>query len=840
MTRKMKVRSTGRSRGLSKNVKLPNKSKQSLLGMSLSPLLRVLLLSIFFVAPSGTHIPNTSLLKDFPRAQERNGGSDPVFPVDHLATGEVSAPSTHNKRRQEAPVPRQNLTDSVKDKYSLPVSDCNQVIDVTLTDDYYEYEQGEAEIIVKGRLKSHVSFWIQIGSYDNILDVIRNGYKIPFFTTPPPAFLSNNKSSLMHDGFVRDAIRDLLNKGLTVECSIRPHVVNPLTVSVQSNGKKRLILDLRHVNKHLWKSTINDASGTGYGGYIVENPLSVSHGMWSESEKVKSSTWRELVAVERVLSSTLPFLNNKRIKWFSDNTNVVSIIEKGSMKQDLQQIALRIFNMCLTNNISLYTEWVPRTENEKADQISRIIDHDDWGVSMSIFQYLDALWGPHEIDFFASCTNNKLPVFYSRYWMPGATGIDAFTVDWHGVNGWFVPPVCIISRVLGYMRQCCAFGTVILPCWQSASFWPLIADDTGFISAVIAHVELPVKKDFYHAGKTGSLFGRAFKDDLTELPDSLADKFVFVADLVSECKSTNTVKNYYSAFKKWKSWAIRNGIPESECLPAKPIHVALYLASVVQQSQSPGPVTQAFYGIRWSHSIISAPSPTESDLVKNVLEGAKRRLSHHVKKKEPITPQLLEKMFDNLFIIGNLYNQRTICACLLSYAGFLRVSELLHLKICDVCFFESHMAIFIEKSKTDVYRDGNWLVISKTGTKLCPVINLQRYFEYGNFQNISNDMFLFRNLTKCCFGYIFRSNNIPMSYTRMREIFISAFSPFVSNIKDYGLHSLRSGGATAAASFGIHDRLFKRHGRWKSELAKDGYVKDSLHERLLVTKCLGI
>lgn len=32
-----------------------------------------------------------------------------------------------------------------------------------------------------------------------------------------------------------------------------PHVINPLSVSIQSCGKKRLILDLRHVNKHIWK-----------------------------------------------------------------------------------------------------------------------------------------------------------------------------------------------------------------------------------------------------------------------------------------------------------------------------------------------------------------------------------------------------------------------------------------------------------------------------------------------------------------------------------------------------------------------------------------------------------
>jgi hypothetical protein len=43
----------------------------------------------------------------------------------------------------------------------------------------------------------------------------------------------------------------------------------------------------------------------------------------------------------------------------------------------------------------------------------------------------------------------------------------------------------------------------------------------------------------------------------------------------------------------------------------------------------------------------------------------------------------------------------------------------------------------------------------------------------------------------------------------MRELFIDAFRPFVSDIKKYGLHSLSSGGATTAANLGISDRLQK-------------------------------
>ena len=41
-------------------------------------------------------------------------------------------------------------------------------------------------------------------------------------------------------------------------------------------------------------------------------------------------------------------------------------------------------------------------------------------------------------------------------------------------------------------------------------------------------------------------------------------------------------------------------------------------------------------------------------------------------------------------------------------------------------------------------------------------------------------------------------------------------------------YSLRAGGASLAANKGIPDGLFKRHGQWKSNRAKDDYVEDDL------------
>ena len=123
---------------------------------------------------------------------------------------------------------------------------------------YADYLEGSDSVTVKGRLRVNISFWESIGASQFILNVIRDGYKIPFYYTPSSVHLLNNKSALqLHNAeSVASAITELLKVGSVVECQSPPVVVNPLSVSVQPNGKKRLILDLRHVNFFVKKSKI--------------------------------------------------------------------------------------------------------------------------------------------------------------------------------------------------------------------------------------------------------------------------------------------------------------------------------------------------------------------------------------------------------------------------------------------------------------------------------------------------------------------------------------------------------------------------------------------------------
>ncbi len=86
--------------------------------------------------------------------------------------------------------------------------------------------------------------------------MIKFGYKIPFVNTPKQAWFRNNKSAFANKDFVTENILQLQKRGSAVEVKFQPHVISPLSVASNSSGKLRLIIDLRYVNKHLFKENI--------------------------------------------------------------------------------------------------------------------------------------------------------------------------------------------------------------------------------------------------------------------------------------------------------------------------------------------------------------------------------------------------------------------------------------------------------------------------------------------------------------------------------------------------------------------------------------------------------
>ena len=588
----------------------------------------------------------------------------------------------------------------------------------------FEYEQNSASPLLKGRLRTKLDYWHTIGANNFVIDTIKFGYRIPFISTPCRALFHNNKSALEYASFVESAISELVGNHSVIEVPFVQHVVNPLSVSIQLSGKKRLILDFRHVNQSIWKQkfkcedwrvllsyvnkgdflfsfdlksgyhhfdifpdhqtflgfswvfsgtvkyfcftvlpfglssapyiftkclrplvkfwrfngikivvflddgcgkgeslqtakehslfvqtslsnagfvansikslweptqllvwlglnwdlvsgsisitdrrisnfialidkflqsapyvtardcasitghimsmssvlgnltrlkarflykvidsrskwdsrfniglhndclseiffwknnivslnsrtivpyqaplllSFSDASNVACGAYLVGTE-EVSHRMWSSSEEEKSSTWRELKAVHFALTSFKNSVQGKSVKWHSDNQRAVRIVDIGSPKAELHSIALDIFDFCRNFNVRFVSQWVPRELNTRADDISNIIDFDDWYTTQGFFAHLDHIWGPHTVDRFANALNAHLPRFNSRFRVPGTEAIDAFSVSWAAENNWLVPPVHCIIRVIQNLLVCSAFGTLVVPYWPSNAF----------------------------------------------------------------------------------------------------------------------------------------------------------------------------------------------------------------------------------------------------------------------------------------------------------------------------------------------------------------------------------
>ena len=247
---------------------------------------------------------------------------------------------------------------------------------------------------------------------------------------------------------------------------------------------------------------------------MVELGPEIAHGQWSEAEALLSSTWRELKAVYLVLRSFTGKLAGHRVKWFTDNQGVMYIIRSGSKKQHLQEGAIEIFNVCLANNIKLEVEWIPRGANEYADVISRVIDYDDWSLDPHLFQLLDAMWGPHVVDCFASPENAQLPRFHSRFWSPGSIAVDTFTVNWGKEVNWWVPPLYLVCRTISHAQNCKAKGTLVVTMWKSSPFWPIVCPDGEHLASFI-HAWWSTKfyPDMFLRGRSGSSLGDTLNAD---------------------------------------------------------------------------------------------------------------------------------------------------------------------------------------------------------------------------------------------------------------------------------------------------------------------------------------
>ena len=205
------------------------------------------------------------------------------------------------------------------------------------------------------------------------------------------------------------------------------------------------------------------------------------HGTFDHQQKQKSSTERELLAIKYFLLSLTREISHEIVNIRTNNYTASRIIEIGSPKHNLQNLAIEIFEICLKHDIKLLPTWIPREENQFADYYSKIVDTDDWSIDNLTFRRICAEFGKPTVDRFADDKNKKCSQFNSKYHCPGSSAVNAFTEDWSTVSlNWLSPPIKNIIDCIKHLRLCKARGILIVPQWPSSHFWPSLHNGIGF------------------------------------------------------------------------------------------------------------------------------------------------------------------------------------------------------------------------------------------------------------------------------------------------------------------------------------------------------------------------
>lgn len=297
----------------------------------------------------------------------------------------------------------------------------------------------------------------------------------------------------------------------------------------------------RHITENRWETVVemkvnSDAGERGYGGFlrlskevgngkreeIVQRAREQScevrvqqrmrgmlaagieyRGEFTMKQQGKSSTWREAWGFYQLIKFAAFLLTGCRVRVFLDNICLVFAlgglvpgfdgmdrVYGGSKKADIQEIVERVCDLCVEMHIHIITQWIPREQNERADYLSKLTTHYDFRVRRSTFEWLERLWGRHTIDRFSSAESVMVQSrrYNSRFWQPGQAGceaVDAFLQHWAGENNWIHAPYKLIGEVVEHMRSCRAVGTVIVPEWRGAAWWPLIAREEQWSRDVV-------------------------------------------------------------------------------------------------------------------------------------------------------------------------------------------------------------------------------------------------------------------------------------------------------------------------------------------------------------------
>lgn len=304
---------------------------------------------------------------------------------------------------------------------------------------------------------------------------------------------------------------------------------------------------------------------------------------------------------------------------------------------------------------------------------------------------------------------------------------------------------------------------------------------------------------------------------------------------VKNLKRKNTTKAYETFELKFKKFCADHKLSHA---PAAPDTVIGFMNLMLEEGYARSTInSSALAAIASIHRELDLDSPTTHPRVVEF----KRLVAQHTpapKQKLPMTFEVLEK-FILLMDTRNKLDVRDLFLFELMLQAMLRESEAMNILLEDIQVMtidgKRVLVVFVETSKTDLGGEGDCIILEENTAKPLRCI-VSWYLLYLEIRGRHASPFLFVPATDGVRRSRAAESKLHEALPNARlKIWCRKASLDPS---EWSSHSMRHGGATAAAAGGICERLIMAHGRWKSTCVRV-YIHESIQSLLTVSRAIG-
>ena len=234
------------------------------------------------------------------------------------------------------------------------------------------------------------------------------------------------------------------------------------------------------VSRAIWRSPTDrtlhtDASRLAWGG-VLDGTVP-AQGMWTGRDRGRHINYLELMAVYLSLQRFAGELQGASVLLWEDNQTIVQVLtNRTTRSHELMHLLRKVWRVIDGAGIQLSVRWIASKDNALADALSRGSPFDDLTITDDAWAELDARWGPHDVDRYATAATARTASYNSLLPEAGSAGAAALAQEWAGVNNYVFAPVTELPRVAQLLHERPLIrATLVVPYWPAQAWWQQLA-----------------------------------------------------------------------------------------------------------------------------------------------------------------------------------------------------------------------------------------------------------------------------------------------------------------------------------------------------------------------------